>query len=141
MSPDSLKFLLSLLVALGAVIAWFIDRRQRRAWEDYQRKEERYRELLLAIPGFYITTSDPQLKQTFLDQVNLCWLYCSDEVIRKAYRFLSTVHTDGGCDSENERSLGELILTIRKDLLARPVVNRTKLKAEDFKLFAPTKTP
>jgi hypothetical protein len=139
MSADSLKFLLSLLAAVGAAIAWFVDRRQRRAWEEYQRKEERYRELLLSLPGFYIGSPNRELKQAFLNQVNLCWLYCSDEVIRKAYAFLSTVHTDGSnTDREREKSLGELILAIRTDLLSRPVVKRTQLRPEDFKLLSST---
>lgn len=133
---DFWKFSLSLLAAIGAVIAWLIDHRQKRAWEEYQRKEERYRELLLALPGFYEGSARPQLKQTFLDQVNLCWLYCSDDVIRKIYAFISTVHADRKTgESQTGNPLGELILAIRRDLLSRPVVKRTQLQPEDFKIL------
>ena len=137
MSVDFLKFFLP---AAGAVVAWFVDRRQRRALEEYQRKEERYRELLKSLPGFYVVSQDRQLKQAFLDQVNLCWLYCSDDVIQRAYEFLGTIHTDAQQqpDQIKEKALGALILAIRRDLVSRRVVRKTDLKADDFRLLTAT---
>lgn len=79
---EILKFFLPLA---GAAIAWLYDQGQRRTLDQYQRKETQYRELLLSVRGFYTGTQDTKLKQAFLDQVNLCWLYCPDDVIRKAY--------------------------------------------------------
>jgi hypothetical protein len=137
MSVDFLKFFLP---AVGAVVAWLVDRRQRRALEEYQRKEERYRELLKALPGFSLVSQDRKLKQAFLDQLNLCWLYCSDEVIHKAYEFIATIHTDVQQPDQikSQRALGVLILAIRRDLLSRQVVRQTDLKADDFKSLTAT---
>jgi hypothetical protein len=139
-SVDFLKFFLP---AAGAVVAWFIDRRQRRALEEYQRKEERYREMLNALPGFYVESQDEEQKQAFLNQINLCWLYCSDEVIRKAYGFIATVHTDEqrAANGTRQRALGELILAIREDLISRSPVKQTNLRAEEFRVLAVTKLP
>ncbi len=79
---------ISAAAAVGAASAWLLDRKQRRVTEEYQRNEERYRELLLALPGFYVGNLKTERREAFLNQVNLCWLYCSDEVIKKAYAFL-----------------------------------------------------
>lgn len=131
LSADFLKFFLPFA---GGVIAWFVNESRRRSWEEYQRKEERYRELLRTLRGFYISAQDRVLKQAFLEQVNLCWLYCPDEVLQRAYAFLSTVHTGAThSDPEKEKAAGELIAAIRRDLLSRKVVKRTQLGASDFK--------
>lgn len=134
----SADFLKIAAPAAGAVVAWFIDRRQHRALEEYQRKEERYRELLKALPGFYTAGPSRQLKQSFLDQVNLCWLYRSDDVIQKAYVFLATVHTDAQKSDQVKMrtALGEFIVAIRRDLFSRHVTKKTDLKAHDFKILS-----
>jgi len=130
-STDFLKFFLPLA---GGVVAWFVNEWQRRSLEEYHRKEERYQELLRTLRGFYVTTQDHTLKEAFLHQVNLCWLYCPDEVIQNAYKFLSTVHTGASqSDEVKEKAAGELIATIRRDLLSRAIVRKTKLSGSDFK--------
>jgi hypothetical protein len=48
----SADFLKIAVPAAGAVVAWFVDRHQRRALEEYQRKEEHYRELVKSLAGF-----------------------------------------------------------------------------------------
>ena len=61
-------------------------------------------------------------------------VYCSDEVIHKAYNFLSMVHTDQKhSDKEIEKAVGELMLAIRKDLISRKLLKKTNLKPEDFR--------
>ena len=49
LSADFLKFFIPLA---GAVIAWFLNARRQRAWEEYGRKEERYSEPLKNLSGF-----------------------------------------------------------------------------------------
>jgi len=119
-----------------AIILWFLNERSKRQTEEYKRKEESYKELLSTLRGFYVETKNTDLKTKFLDQINLCWLYTSDEVINKAYAFLDTVHTNAAVpysDEIKEEAVGALIVAIRKDLLSRKIVKNTKLKAKDFR--------
>jgi len=74
------------------------------------------------------------LKADFLNQLNQCWLYCPDEVIRKGYDFLDTVHTRAvQPDAVKEKVMGEFVAAIRRDLLSRQLVKRTKLTGMDFR--------
>lgn len=58
LSADFLKFFVPLA---GAVLAWFMNERRRRAWEEYLRKEERYRALLRTLSGFYKHAASPKI--------------------------------------------------------------------------------
>lgn len=130
-SVDFWKFAAPLL---GAVVAWFVNEWRKRVWEQYQRKEESYRELLRCLKGFYIGASTAnELKAEFLSQLNRCWLYCPDEVILKGYAFLNTVHTANiSTDEVKEMAMGNFVASIRNDLLSRKLVKSTKLTGKDF---------
>ena len=117
-----------------AILAWYLNERAKRKWEEYGRKEERYKELLRTLKGFYVTTHDSELKKEFIHQVNLCWLYTPDEVIQKAYAFLDKVHTGANTtDKDKENAVGALFVAIRKDLLSRKTITKTKLQTSDYK--------
>lgn len=134
----SSDFLKLALPATGAIVAWFWNERRKVRWEQLQRKEERYKELLRCLKGFYTNNQDPQLKREFIDQVGLCWLYAPDEVIQRANDFFASIHRQRqkpATDEEKERALGELILAIRRDMLSRTLVTSTTLKATDWKNF------
>ena len=140
LTSDFLKFFLPLI---GGVIAWFINERRKRSWEEYQRKENNYKILISSLRGFYTSINNSseakRLKNDFILQLDLCWLYCPDEVIRKEYLFLETVHTDTKCsDEEKENTLGEFILAIRNDLIKRNFTHKTELNKNDFKIFSAT---
>jgi hypothetical protein len=92
--------------------------------------------LLAASRGFYVEAQDKSKKALFLEQVDVCWLYCSDEVIRKAYVFLESVKTGAGT-AEDERAACYcgFIVEIRKDLLKRSVARKTELTASDYRLY------
>lgn len=143
LSIDFWKFSVPLL---GAVIAWFFNEWRKRIWEQYYRKEESYKELLRCLEGFH-ESAEPveaqKLKTSFLSEVNKCWLYCPDDVINKIYHFLelSKKHT---FDSPEEReanrdaiedAVGVIIASVRKDLLSRKLVKKTKLSEKNFKLY------
>jgi hypothetical protein len=135
LSSDFLKFAIP---AAGAIIAWFFNERRKALWEQLQRKEERYKELLRCIKGFYVESQDRELKRQFIDQVSLCWLYAPDEVIFKANVFFATIHKSRNplaTDEEKEKALGELILAIRDDMLNRRLVTKTSLSHSDWKNF------
>lgn len=119
----------------GAVIAWFVNERTKRASEQYQRKEENYKELLRCLKGFYVgEQNSSELKSEFLNQLNRCWLYCPDDVINKGYEFLSTVHTSNkSSDEVKEKAMGDFVAAIRKDLLSRKLVKSTQLSGSNFK--------
>ena len=131
-SVDFWKFALPLL---GAVIAWFTNEWRKRISEQYQRKEANYKELLRSLRGFYVGASDAdELKREFLNQLNIAWLYCPDDVIKKGYAFLDTVHTQKvSPDAEKEVALGAFVTAIRCDLLSRKLVRETKLSPADFR--------
>jgi hypothetical protein len=133
LSADFIKFFIPLS---GAVIAWYLAEYRKRASEEYIRKEERYRELILALRGFYIGSEDPAQRQAFLDQVRMCWLYCPDEVITCAYAFLLSVHAQMTSDDRTkEMALGRVMSAIRNDLISRRIVKATLLTATDFRHF------
>jgi Pyruvate/2-oxoacid:ferredoxin oxidoreductase delta subunit len=136
LSPDFMKFFLPIA---GGVIAWFVNERRKRAWEEYQRKEEKYKELIRTVKGFYVETQDTALKQAFIDQLNLCWLYCPDKVIQKGYVFINSVRaTKISVDNEKELALGNFISSIREDLLSRKITRNTKLVGKDYEHIRPT---
>lgn len=133
-SAEFWKFVVPLL---GAVIAWYTNEWRKRIADQYQRKEESYKELLRTLRGFYVGAENAQaLRSEFLGQLNVCWLYCSDEVIRKGYAFLDTVHAKQVCtDAQKEAALGSFVAAVRADLLSRKLVRTTALTSEDFKHF------
>jgi hypothetical protein len=136
---DDIDFWKFSIPLVGAVVAWYLNERRKRAWEEYEKKEHNYQELIKSLKGFYVSHSDSErkaLKNHFIDQLNLCWLYSPDEVIRAGYAFLDSVHTDRKrTDSEKEAALGAFILEIRKDLLKRRITKNTKLEDSDFRLL------
>jgi len=114
---------------------------RKRVWEQYQRKEENYNELVLCLKGFYVGATDAiEIKAEFLNQLNRCWLYCPDDIIKKGYVFLDTVHTNKqSSDKIKEKALGDFITAIRKDLLSRKLVRKTSLSSDDFRHLKVTK--
>ena len=134
----SSDFLKLVIPAAGAIVAWFWNERRKVRWEQLQRKEERYKELLRCLKGFYVNSQDQQLKREFIDQVGLCWLYAPDDVIQKANAFFASIHRQRqqpATDAEKARAVGELVLAIRNDMLSRTLVSKTLLTAVDWKNF------
>jgi hypothetical protein len=124
------------LPLIATVIAWFWNEHKKREQEQYVRKEEKYKALLTALQGFYEGSQDTEKnaekKQTFVEQVNQCWLYCSDEVIQKAYTFMEKVQ--GGA-ADRGQACGDFVAAIRRDILSRKIVSSTKLDGQQFKHF------
>lgn len=134
----SADFLKIALPAAGAILAWFLNERSKVRTEQLQRKEERYKELLRCLKGFYVGRQDNDLKAQFIDQVKLCWLYAPDSVVRKANAFFAAILVERqqpATDEEKERALAEFILAIRKDMLSRRLVSKTSLTSSDWKSF------
>lgn len=132
-----MKFFLPLA---GAVFAWFLNERRRRSWEEYLRKEERYRELLRTLVGFYNHAASSQVRSQFLEEYKRCWLYCSDDVIRAANAAMEVMIEGTTIPMEQRRlRIGEFVLAIRRDLLRRTLTRGTGLQAGDYVHVAPGK--
>jgi hypothetical protein len=141
----SLEFWKFAIPLVGAIVAWILNERSKRAWEHYQRKETNYKELLRCLRGFYVDEEAAKLgkaeklKGDFLDQLNQCWLYCPDEVIKKGYAFLDTVHTNKVYpDSIKEKAMGDFVAAIREDLFSQTLprwtrLQQTNLTGDDFR--------
>jgi hypothetical protein len=107
---SSAEFWKIALPALAAIGAWFLNERSKLAWEQYKRKEENYKELLRCLKGFYVSTQDRELKNHFLHQINLLWIYAPDPVIRAGYAFLDNVKAGvSASDREKELACGVLV--------------------------------
>lgn len=138
---DSFPLLTLLIPLIPVALGWYLNEQSKRKYEDYKRKEERYSQLIRSFKGFYTPPSNAvqpatELRNEFIMQLNLCWMYCPDEVIRSAYGFLSTVQVDTkekDATKEKEIAAGELMLAIRNDLINRKPLKHTKLTAKDFK--------
>ena len=131
-SPDFWKIAVP---ALAAIIAWFFNERTKLVWEQYKRKEEKYKELLRCIRGFYVSSQDAEVKAQYVHQSNVLWLYAPDHVVQANNAFLDKVQTGA---PDKELAFGEVVLLARKDLLSREIVRDTKLTANDFRHFTST---
>jgi hypothetical protein len=126
---------------VAAVVAWLANEWRKRASEERLRREERHRLLIQHSRGFYVATQNEAEKARFLEEVNLCWLYCPDAVIHAIYGFLDTVKTGAAAPSgDAEKAFGRLVLAMRRDLWSLALLRRSSLKADDFRHFAPTET-
>jgi len=129
----------AVIVFVSGLVTWYLNKRSKRIYEEYKRKEDKYSALIRSLRGFYVDSLNKELQTEFLNQLNLCWMYCPDEVIHKAYNFLLMVHTaQKYSDEEKEKAVGELILTIRKDLISKKPLVKTNLKPEDFRYLRAT---
>jgi hypothetical protein len=135
---------------LTVVIGWLLNERSkrkseqdRRSWEQYQRKESSYIKLLSSSKGFSQGIQEQQgmlLKEDFLDQLTLCWLYASDEVIRSIYRFLDTIRVTASPELQmkKDEAYAEFVAELRKDLISGEFIKETDLTARDYKLLKVT---
>ena len=83
---------------------------------------------------FYIgATNAGELRAEFLNQMNIAWLYCPDDIIKKGYIFLDTVHTkQTRTDEAKEKAMGAFVAAIRQDILTRKLVYKSSLSSNDF---------
>ncbi|PCH85368.1 MAG: hypothetical protein COB26_11940 [Piscirickettsiaceae bacterium] len=129
-TPDFIKFFLPLA---GAVIAWVLNERRKRTWEEYRRKEECYSKLLASLTGFYTYAADAGVRSKFIEEYKKSWMYCSDEVIKAMNQMIYATKVGSTVTPECQREIiGGLIVEIRKDLLNRKLTKKTKLNPKDY---------
>lgn len=114
---------------LIAVLVWWLNEQSKLKWERQKRKEDRYIGFLQSIRGFYEGSENEELKEKFITELRLAWLYCPDKVVRAGNAFLATV-SDGtnGTEKDSQARLAEFELELRRDLLGQ-----TSLTVEDRK--------
>jgi len=84
------------------------------------------------VKGFYVAAHDEQKKSEFVEQLKVCWLYCPDEVIKKAYAFLNPINSAQKTFEEKKLLVGDFVVAIRKDLLSRRITRKTELTSQDY---------
>lgn len=122
----------------GAILAWMVNEWRKQYWELYKRKEESYKHLLKSVRGYYDGAVDKKLKAEFLHQLDLCWLYCPDDVIKKGYDFLHLIRNDiKATDKQRNIALSKFVLAVRNDIYPKwwMIFKKTKLTSEDFKIY------
>ena len=139
---SSFNLMVPIIVVCLSIISSFMiyynTEKAKQEHEDYIRKETRYIKLISAIKGFTEQQQSHELKQEFIDELNLCWLYCPDSVIIKGYDFLDMVSLGQKSTPEQKKeALGKFIIEIRKDLINKGSFDATELKPNDFKLLRP----
>jgi Pyruvate/2-oxoacid:ferredoxin oxidoreductase delta subunit len=97
----------AIISALIAAYTWHLNENSKRSAREYRQKEDRYTKL---IEGLNVRS-----QKEFKNDLNLCWLYCPDDVIRLATDYY--VALENGTEEKIEATAGELIHAIRKDAL------------------------
>jgi len=133
----------ALIAGLFAIVVagttWVFNEYERREAQSFVRREKRYQRLVKALRGFYESGEDAHKREAFLVELNLCWLYCPDAVIRRGYAFLDLVSTGSSSNSEQRLlAAGNMLDAIRRDLRGSnlfPFWKRTRLTGADFRHY------
>jgi hypothetical protein len=145
LSPSAI-FIAAIASAVIAAWTWNKNEESKRIFEEYKRREKMYSGLINSLRGFYIkpetNTANFDEIEEFIKQLNLCWMYCPDDVITSAYSFIDSVHTEQGTttDKAKEEAYGKVILSIRKDLIDRKIMKKTNFKPNDFRHIKPNRS-
>ncbi len=126
-----------LLTCLGYIIKEFLQFSTRLKAS----KEEKYLRLLENVESFHASLgkNSSQDRKAFLCEFRKSYLYASDEVIKKGYKFINSI-SEYSVDSNELRNekLSEFMLSMRKDMFSPAFylfIRKTKLPAEYFKLI------
>ncbi len=127
--------IIAFLGILGTLVTYYSVENNKRLHEEYLRKEQKYSELIMSAKGFYDQRASLALRERFLEEVDQCWLYCSDKIIINANAFLDTVSVGAKFTEEQQQeALKELVVSIRRDLINREMLTKTSLEKDDFKV-------
>jgi len=138
--------LLAIDIGLAAVLSAFIAimgyafqawLAQKKEHETMRRrgKEKRYIKMLKALHGFYESTNKDDLKQKFIEEYRISWLYASDDVIKSIDNFFDMIKVgaENVSQEEKKKALGQIVINMRKDLRIE-----TKLRPSDFETWVST---
>jgi len=130
-----LPLLLFVLGAFLSLLTWGLTEWARRSTKRHSQRTKRYVELIDLIENLMENDKkkpgDPDLKDQFMHQINLCWLHCSDDIIQKTIDMISKFNDDDIPADIKDTALCELMISLRKDIMS------TELKHEDYKKIKP----
>jgi hypothetical protein len=130
---DNATITIFIFAASASIIIWYLNERKRRSIQEYKQKEKRYIELIELIEKLKPDEKpSDHLRDEFLHQINLCWLYCPDNVVRKIAELISKLNNDNISQEAKDSSMNELMITLRKDIR-----KKTKLNQDDYKKIKP----
>ena len=140
-STALVPIVVAVVTVAGGLITWRLNERSKRVDAELARREMRYERLIGTIRGFSVSGANKEQRDRFLEELNLAWMYCSDDVIRAAYAFLDSVHVEapevGEAHAARQlEALGALMAAIRRDLAGRKPLRKTRLGPNDFRLLS-----
>ncbi|WP_199611639.1 hypothetical protein [Flocculibacter collagenilyticus] len=137
-------FIIALLGVLGslalAIFQYSATQDQKLKDFEKQRKEEAYKSLIYSLNGFYGELSNclseseiHKLRFDFSNQMDNCWLYCSDEIVYKTQELINAI-ANNAPEIEQSRIRDEVFVAMRREF--KP---KTKLKANEYVRLNPVK--
>ena len=129
--------IIAAIVSAAVVVAsWFWNHIVQTNSDLRKWKEERYKELLFNLQGFYDNSRDAMREEAFIATYRECWLFASDSVIRSLHSVLESLKAES-TDSNEERKekVGNCVMAMRRDLFKRTYLRqeKTDLEGKDFK--------
>jgi hypothetical protein len=130
MDTGTAVMIAAVIAVIGYAVKGSVDIQMR----EREQKEERYKGMLMSIKGFYESSQNQKLKEKFIEEMTMAYLYASDQVIQTANKFLDTVKmkAEPSSDEDKRKALAILIIAMRKDL------KKTKLLESEFQTWIPT---
>lgn len=123
----------ALLAVLAAAVTYACTEQAKLNADSYQRREERYQQLTASVTAFYITSTDLTKRRQFLAELDRCWLYCSDDVLRACYQFVDSIKEGNKASDEDRRLLlGAFVVAMRKDLVSHKRVKQSSMKPDEY---------
>jgi hypothetical protein len=126
---------------IGSVITILIKNRLELNSENKRRirdeKEKQYKAFLNNLLGFFEKWKDDALQLQFMWEVYAnAAVYASDEVLRLAYSYIKSFDkTKPVNDDERQQIYANLVITIRNELNKITGGSKSKLKAEEIKIY------
>jgi hypothetical protein len=117
----------ALAAAAWATISWTLNLREKRRTDEYVRKEQIYRELIVGLQALY-KINNPDEKEAFIRLTRLAWVYCPDEVVCQLNGCLDALTVAPAGPSPQQEALGKAVQAMRRDLMPQ-----TTLSHRDFR--------
>lgn len=126
--------LTTFLALLSTLIMNSCSNREKARWIAYEKKEARYKELLKAARVFQSPNdfkTKLELHKKFLEEVDVCLMYCSDEVLQQTYGFIDRMRpANNYTKEEQDIQLRQMMAAIRRDVF-KELGAKTNFMAKD----------